>query len=195
MSILDGMPRSQADLNKILGLAAPIARKVVDAMNLPPREQSILDLMREGLSLADIYGLTGEERDAMFVRGCRLLQAGDIEKARDWLIFLHRLEPLDARVIYAIATSYQMQGDFSRAAKLYIHFIVLNAANPEGHLRLAECFLSAREYDRAIEHFQVAKNQCDRGNGDAAAAELAARMLVHAKERRAAHGLALQTHN
>jgi tetratricopeptide (TPR) repeat protein len=193
MSILDGMPRSQAELQEFLELAIPLTQKLFDAMDLPPEAKSILDLMGKGLSLADIYGLTREERDAMFVRGCQFVQAGDIEKARDWFMFLHQLDPLDARVIYAIAAIYQTRGDVSRAAKLYVHFIALNATNPEGHLRLAECFLSAREYELAVEHFRIAGVLCERGYGNAAAAELAAKMLAHANERRAAQGLARQT--
>jgi tetratricopeptide (TPR) repeat protein len=195
MSIVDGMPSSLAELQERLEFAVPIVRKVIDAMDLPPEAKAIMEQVQKGRPLADIYGLTQEERDAMFVRGCQLLQAGEVEKARDWFIFLHQLDPLDERLIYAIATIHQTQGDFSYAAKLYVHFIAFDATNPEGHLRLAECFLSAREYDLAIEHFQIAKTMCDRGYGNAAAAELAVRMLAHANERRAAHGLARLAHH
>ena len=195
MSIVDGMPRSQAELRKLLELTAPVIQKVIDALDLPPEAKAVLEQVQKGHPLADIYGLTQQERDAMFVRGCQLLQAGEVEKARDWFIFLHQLDPLDERLIYAIATIFQTQGDFRRAAKLYVHFIAFDATNPEGHLRLAECFLSAREYDLAIEHFRIAKTMCDRGYGNAAAAELAIKMLAHANERRAAHGLARQAHH
>jgi tetratricopeptide (TPR) repeat protein len=195
MSIVDGMPRSRAELQKLLELTAPVVQKIIDALDLPPEAKAVMEQVQKGHPLADIYGLTQEERDAMFVRGCQLLQAGEVEKARDWFIFLHQLDPLDKRMIYAVATIFQTQGDFSRAAKLYVHFIAFDATNPEGHLRLAECFLSAREYDLAIEHFRIAKVMCERGYGNAAAAELAARMLAHANERRAAHGLARQAHH
>jgi tetratricopeptide (TPR) repeat protein len=195
MSILDGMPSSQAEFHEILELAAPIAQRVIDAMNLSPKAQSIMKLMREGMSLADICGITKEERDALFMKGCNLLRAGNIQEGRDWLTFVHHLEPLDARVIYAIAASYQAEGNVAVAGKLYVHFIALNAANPEGHLRLGECFLSAREYDLAIEHFQIAKDLCERGHGDASAADLAVRLLVHACEKQADHDTAQQTLN
>jgi tetratricopeptide (TPR) repeat protein len=189
MSLIDGMPRSQAELQNMLESAAPMFAQVLDAAGLSPKAKSILDLMAQGLSLADICDITSEERDAMFVRGCRLIQAGDIEKGRGWLTFLHQLEPMDARVIYAIALTYQTEGNIRAAAQCYVHFIARDATNPEGHLRLGECFLSAREYDHAIEHFQIAKHQCELGKGDAAAASHAAKMLVHAHEKRAAHGM------
>jgi tetratricopeptide (TPR) repeat protein len=195
MSIIDGMPSSEAELQEMLGLAAPHVARVIDAAKLTPKAKSILDLMAQGLSLADICDITSEQRDAMFIKGCRLIQAGDIEKGRDWLTFLHQLEPMDARVVYAIALTYQTEGNFRAAAKCYVHFIARDATNPEGHLRIGECFLSAREYDRAIEHFQIAKDQCELGKGDAAAAAHAAKMLAHAHEKRAAHGLPRQDSN
>jgi tetratricopeptide (TPR) repeat protein len=188
MSIIDGMPRSQDELQKMLGLAAPMVEQMIDAADLSPKARSILDLMAQGLSLADICDITSEERDAMFIKGCRLIQAGDLERARDWLGFLHQLEPMDARVVYAIALTYQTEGNIRTAAQCYVHFIARDATNPEGHLRLGECFLSSREYDHAIEHFQIAKHQCELGKGDAAAATHAAKMLAHASEKRAGHG-------
>jgi tetratricopeptide (TPR) repeat protein len=195
MSIIDGMPRSQAEMQEVLRLAAPIVEQMLETAGLSPKAQSILGLMAEGLSLADICDITAEERDAMFIKGCRLIQAGDIAKGRDWLTLLHQLEPMDARVMYAIAFTYQTERNIRVAAQCYVHFIALNAANPEGHLRLGECFLSAREYDRAIEHFQIARDQCELGQGDAAAANHAAKMLAHANEKRATQGMAHQAHH
>jgi tetratricopeptide (TPR) repeat protein len=192
MSIVDGMPRSRAELQKATELAAPMIAQIIDAANLSPKARSILDLVAQGLSIADICDITAEERDAMFMKGCRLIQAGELEKGREWLAFLHQLEPMDARVIYAIGLTYQTEGNIRAAAQSYVHFIARDAANPEGHLRLAECLLSAREYDPAIAHFRTAGNLCERGKGDAATAAYAAKMLAHAREKRAVHDMAHQ---
>jgi tetratricopeptide (TPR) repeat protein len=185
MSILDGMPRSEAELIGAMEVAAPLVQEMLEKMTLPPGAQNILELLRKGLSLADIYGITKEERDALFARGCHLLRAGDIKGARDWLTALYQLEPLDERAIYAIALSHQMEGNYSLAAKLYVFFIALDATNPEGHLRLGECFLSAREYDLARESFHLAQEQCSRGTGTPEAAAHAAKMLAHVREHKA----------
>ena len=194
MSILDGLPRSAAEAQKILELTGPMVQRVFNSMDLTPKQRSMLDLLNKGFSLADIYGLTQDERDAMFAKGCQLVQAGDIEKARDWLIFLHQLDPLDARIIYVIAVTYQTQGNFSLAAKLYIFFIARDATNPEGYLRLGECLLSARDYGTAADCFQFARTQCERGKGDAVAAEHATKMLAHALEKHVANGGAREIH-
>ena len=179
MSILDGLPTSAEDMQNAATLATPMIERALAAMNLSPLQRSIMDLVKKGHALADIYGLSQDERDAMFARGCQLLQSGEIEKARDWLLFVHLLNMHDARVIYVIAVTYQTQGNFSIAAKLYASFIALDPTNPEGHLRLGECLLSAREYQAALTSFQRAKNECARGNGAAEAAAHAARMLEH----------------
>ncbi|GMP12291.1 hypothetical protein TM239_65130 [Bradyrhizobium sp. TM239] len=190
MSILDGLPKSEAEWRRMIDIATPTAQRLIDSLELSPKAQSIIKLMSEGMALADICGLTSEERDAMFIRGCWMIQAGDIRKGRDWMMVLHQLEPLDARVIYAIALTYQGEGNIALAAKLYVHFIALDAANPEGHLRLGECLLSAREYDGAIAHFAVAERLSR--STSAAAAAYAVRMHAHAIERRSAHRHALE---
>jgi len=103
MSILDGLPQSEAEVEKALALAAPVVERIFESMDLSPRQRSILELLKKGHSLADIYDLTQDERDAMFTRGCQLVQAGEFEKGRDWLMFVHQLNPRDARVVYVIA--------------------------------------------------------------------------------------------
>lgn len=185
MAILDGMPRNQAELRAALEFAAPILDKTVSELNLPERVQSILELMQEGLSLADIYGITKQQRDALLAQAGRFIQLGELGKARDTLTVLYQLEPLDERASYALATTYQLQGDFATAGKLYVQFLALDATNPEGHARLGECFLGAKEYDDAESSFSIAQNFA-KSAGDAACAAYAAKMLEHTRARRAA---------
>ena len=186
MSILDGLPRSEAEAKKFVALANATAKRTLDAMSLSAKARGITDLLPKGASPANMCDITSQERDALFAEGCRLVQAGEVDKGRNWLMPVYLLDPLDARVIYVIAVTYQMQGNVGLAAKLYVLFIALNATNPEGHLRLGECLLSAREYDLAVQEFQIASDLCGRGKGDAAMAGHAARMLAHADEKRAA---------
>jgi len=192
MSILDSLP-SEAEMRRAIEVMAPRIEQLFAGMDLSPKQRSIVELLKKGYSLADIHGFTQDERDAMFARGCQLVQAGEIDKGRDWLMFVNRLDPRDARVVYVIAVTYQTQGNFSLAAKLYVYFIALDASNPEGYLRLGECLLSAQEYAAAVDCFRFAKDQCARGKGNAAAAEHAERMLGHAREKHAANSAARQT--
>lgn len=183
MSILDGMPRTAAELTAAVEMAAPMIDRYLDAIDLTPKSKEVIELLKQGLSLADIYGITKEERNALLQKGYQYIRAGKLEKARDWLLGVYQLETLDPRVLYALGVTFQLQGDVAPAAKLYVCSIVLDAENPENYLRLGECLLTAREYEPAIECFQLAKKLCDAGKGNANAAAHASKMLAHAKER------------
>ncbi len=161
----------------------PLIEQFIEAMDLTPTQRKAVDLVMKGHSLADICGLTREERDAVFLKACQFLQAGDTAKARQWLTFLNLLDPRDARAVYVMGMTQQTDGNFAQAAKLYVVFLALDPTNIEGYLRLGECHFSAREYDDAIACFEFVKKQCKRGKGGAAAAEHARRMLGFAKER------------
>ncbi len=180
MSILDGLPTPK-QVQDAMKIAAPMMDQLLT--DLPPKEQSIIDLMKKGLPLADIFALTKQQRDAMFLKGCRMIQVGLTQKARDWLTVVHTLDPLDQRVIYAIASTYQLEGDVGTAAKLYIQFLALNATNAEGYLRLGECFLAAGEFDKAQASFGFAKVQCERGCGSDRAAAYASQMIAEVAKR------------
>ena len=117
MSILDGLPTSEAELRQAILIAAPLVNKMFDDLKLPPGAQQALKLMEEGLSIADIAGITKKQRDAILMQGGHLLRLGEIGKARDVFFQLYRIEPTDERTVYALATTYQLEGNFAAAAK------------------------------------------------------------------------------
>lgn len=177
MSILDGMPTSEADMKEVVARSSTIVENVLGLAKMSPRAQSIIAAMKEGLSLADIAKISKDERDALLVQGIRQMQSGDVAGAQNSLTMLHYLEPLDERVIYVLATTYQAQENYAAAGKLYVTFIALDATNPDGYLRLGECFLANREFDRARACFEVGKGEAQ----SAARADLVAhadRMLA-----------------
>jgi tetratricopeptide (TPR) repeat protein len=189
VSILDGMP-SAAKIKEVIEYAMPIAKNMIEAMGGGPKEQRILELMQQGMTLAEIYGLTQDDCDAIYARAHQLLQAGDVEKGRHLLSLLAQLDPFDMRVVYAFALIHQEEGNVSAAAKLYMRFLALDPTNVDAHLRIGECFLSAREYDNAIERFKFAREQCDLGKGSPEAAAHADKMLAHIDARLAEMGAA-----
>jgi tetratricopeptide (TPR) repeat protein len=185
MSILDGLPTSEAELKTAIEIAEPYVQKMFDDLNLPPAAKQAVELMKEGLSLADIAGITKQQRDALLAQGGHLLQLGEVGKARDVFIQLYKLEPSDERTVYALATTYQIEGDFATAAKLYVLFMALDGTNPEGPLRLGECLLGAKEYEKAEGFFVVAEKFAEHAR-DAACKQHAVKMIEITRERRAA---------
>lgn len=165
MSILDGFPKNEQEFNEVLRLASKIVEPAFATAKLNARDSSIFDLLKEGLSFADICQITKEERDALLARGCQQLQVGDVQAAQDTLTMLIQLEPSDERVIYALAATFQAQANYPTAGKLYVQFLSLDATNPDGYLRLGECFLANREQDGARACFETAKILLGRGKG------------------------------
>lgn len=158
-SILDGLPRTQAELQEAHLASAIQFGEIVAQADLTARSRSIIDAMGEGRSLGDVLGITREERDALLVHGFRQLQQGDAAGAQVTLTQLYHIEPMDERVIYALAATYQAQEQYAAAAKLYLCFLAYDATNPQGYLRIAECFLAAREYPEAEAYIEAARVQ------------------------------------
>jgi tetratricopeptide (TPR) repeat protein len=182
MSILDGMISSQAELAQVLGTSLAVTNHILKDVPFSEGARSVLELMGEGLSLADIFDITKEERDLVFANACRMVQTGERDKARDLLIRLNQLEPMDERPIYVLATIFQMEGKVETAGKLYVHFLALDATNVNGYLRLGECLLAAREVENAIAIFETAINLIAKGKGSPAAREHATKMLAVARQ-------------
>lgn len=158
-SILDGLPKSEAALKEIHAGSSAALGALLDAERMPPQIRARLEAMGEGLSHADILGITEAERDALLVQGVRQLQQGDVAGAQNTLTMLYQLEPGDARAVYALAATYQTQEAYRAAGRLYLVFLALDATNPQGYLRLGECFLGNGEADQAQAYLEAAKVQ------------------------------------
>jgi tetratricopeptide (TPR) repeat protein len=157
-SILDGI-KTEAEMKRLHAQASAVLGNYVAAGKLTPRAQSILDAMGEGLSLAEVMGITTQEREALLVHGLRQMQSGDAAGAQETLLTFYHLDPLDPRAAYALAANFQAQEDYLTAGRLYLTFLALDATNPEGYLRLGECFMGNREDDQASAYFEAAKVQ------------------------------------
>lgn len=178
MSILDGFPTSAADARHIAAAAGIVFEEMFDERSASPRAQSVTALLREGLSLADIFSITKDERAAVLLLACRKLQAGDVAGAKPLLTQLVQLEPTDPRALYALALAYQAGGDPVLAGKLYLYAIAFDATNPDGYLRLGECLLANREVEAARGCFEGAKVLASGGHGTPAQAAHADRMIA-----------------
>jgi len=165
MSILDGPFRDREHMQATLSMAGTAKARLLPLLELTEDQRRLLDVEAEGRSRADMLGITKEQRDALLNVGCRFLQTGELQKAREVLSGLYQLEPLDERPLYALGATYQMEGNLPLAAHFYIQFLGLNATNPEGYLRLGECLMAAGEIDEARSAFTSAKTFAESGKG------------------------------
>ncbi|KPL52109.1 hypothetical protein ABB55_07620 [Prosthecomicrobium hirschii] len=186
VSIIDGMMNSEGQMIGALQVSEKLLEQFFGTAEFTPKQKEIIDLVREGIPLGSIMGITQQHRDAMFTFAVQAIQAGDRQKARDILLQNYLFDPLEEnRSVYAIANTYQLDGVFDAAAKLYLNFLAMDATNPDGYLRLGECFMAAQEYDNAQQSFESAARFAERGLGSKGAAEHAAKMLAVLAERRA----------
>lgn len=155
MGILDGIA-DQDTMQRAMEQVAPRIDALMKSDRLSPKMRSLLELLGEGLSVGDIIGIEKQHRDAMVVQAGTMMQAGETEKAKEVLEMLSILEPLDERPAYMLGVIALQEERYAVAARLFVHFLALDATNPDGHLRLGECLLSAGELDNAEEAFGTA---------------------------------------
>jgi Tfp pilus assembly protein PilF len=82
--------------------------------------------------------------------------ANEGQKARDVFQHLLLIDPLEPKYHFGFAMGYQMMGEVKAAARAYLFFLSLDATNPDGYLRLAECFLQVNEPENAREVLEIA---------------------------------------
>lgn len=186
MSILDGAPTSPEALRAVFAITANILGVVLEETKPSPRLKSFIDAMSQGHSLASCLDITLQEREALLVQGMQRLQIGDHAGARAALHSLYHLEPTDERVSYALGATYQAMGDYATAVRIYMLFIALDPQNPEGFLRIGECFLASGEFAEAQASFEVAKVEAGRNTPRPDLAAYADRMIGLAQNRAAA---------
>jgi len=119
-----------------------------------------------GNTVAQTLGLTAEDLDAIYRLGHQLLIQGDGPGAQTVFFQLVRMDPLEARHHYCLGLSFQMQQRAGLALEAFTNFLALDATNPDGYLRLGECFLATGEPGLALEAFQCAEAEAVKGNGD-----------------------------
>jgi tetratricopeptide (TPR) repeat protein len=179
MSIIEGLPQSEDEWREAMNFAGPLIEQIEAAMEMTPPQKKNLQQVKAGVPLSVLWGITKEEREAALAQGCRLVAQRKFKAARAILLPLFMLHPYDARVPYTAAVSLQLEGDVSAAAKLLVQAIALDATNPEGYLRLGECFLTAKEYENAADAFESANDLCERNYGSPKTAHYARKMLDH----------------
>lgn len=178
MSILNSEYTSAEMMEGSLAYAGSFVADVLAQMDISERDQSIIDHMRDGLSLGDIMGIKKEHRDALINLAIGFIQAGDLDKARDILAQTYQFEPSDERALYLLGTIFQLKGDLERAVFCYLQFLAIDATNPEGYLRLGECLMTAGELDNASDALKSALEFARDGKGRPGNAEQAENLIA-----------------
>lgn len=175
MSILDNPFGDKQTMRAAVERAALIIQETLP--HLDEAERNLIEATSDGSSLADVLGITKEQRQALLDTGIRLIQLGQLDKASDVLMRLTQIDPLEERAMYALGVVCQMRGELQKAAQMYLHFLALDATNPMGYLRLGECLVAAREYDEAYSALDMARQFAAEGKGEPGTLEEALALL------------------
>lgn len=178
MALLDGMPKSREELESFLSTLKPLLEEIQKTMLTSKEQRDVLELMNKGLSLGDILGIEKKHRDVLLAHVSHLMHAQKYDEALNILTMLHTLEPLDERVIYGLGIIFQIKENYHAASQLYVNFLALDATNPEGYLRLGECFLAAKEKENAESSFKTALSLSKRGYGKPQVQAYAEKMIA-----------------
>jgi Flp pilus assembly protein TadD len=129
-------------------------------------ENPVVRNMMEGLTLAQSMGLTRDDLEVLYAASFRQLTAGNFAGAVDAFGYLVMIDPLHAPNHYCLGVAWQGMGRIAEAEREFVNFLALDATNPDGYLRLGECYLHRGASDLAQEAFELAEAECRNGHGD-----------------------------
>src|SRR5690606_34733042 len=90
------------------------------------RGKKVLELMSQGMTMSEILGLDEKYLDALFTKAAQLLKAGQIENSRELFRTIVQLQPFDERYTYGFASTFQIEGNYRAAGRLYAYCLTMN---------------------------------------------------------------------
>lgn len=97
-------------------------------------------ILFEGRSPREVFGLTPEMLEEIYLYGYNFFYAGKYKEAVPVFNFLRQIDPYDPRYTFAVAACYQMQKDYLNATVNYIYCGQLDPLNPLSYFHLYDCF-------------------------------------------------------
>ncbi|MGV6872535.1 hypothetical protein ACUSIJ_07560 [Pseudochelatococcus sp. B33] len=189
MSLLNSAPLAPQDAETIRTTVNPvIAAYLREHFGIDDPQEAISEWAAQlgaGRTLASTLDLRPEHIDALLSQARDLIRAGQLARARDKLMLVLFLDPLEVRAVYAAAATLQMEQRYAEAGRLYASYIVLEPLAAVGYLRMGECLLGNAEPDEAREFIASALSLA-REQEDVATAEHAEKLLSFIDTNRAA---------
>ena len=130
------------------------------------KDHPIVKGLEEGRTLAQITGLTRDDLDVLYAHGFSLLNKGSYDKAVTIFGNLTMIDPLEGKNHYCLGVALQMMGKHEVARDTFLSFLMLEATNPDGYLRLGESMMALGDRDMAIGAFELAELEAKREGAD-----------------------------
>lgn len=152
------------DREDVLRMTSEFFDQLIEGIGM--KDDRLVAGMRDGLTPAQVIGLTPQELAALYALGFQKLNAGDLARAQDVFLWLTLVDPLHAPHFYCLGVTRQLQGKPAEAAEVFLHFLARDATNPVGYLRYGECKLALGDMAAARDAFDLAVAECRNGHGD-----------------------------
>ena len=95
----------------------------------------------QGLTMAQILGINGNELEALYTLGSKKYESGEYKAAQDIFVMLCRLDPLTGRNFRALGAVLQMDKKYDRALKAYATAVSLDMDDAAASLHAGECLM------------------------------------------------------
>lgn len=114
----------------------------------------ILEHLNNGAILADVMGITPEQREAIYTMGHFQYSQGKFNDAMKFFRFLLFHDQFDLRAIFGVGCCLQMQGDYKNAQIFLGMTVMMEPSNPASGVQFAECLLMDKKKNEAIDILQ-----------------------------------------
>jgi len=121
--------------------------------------ESILEHLNNGASLADVMGITHEQREAIYTMGHYQYTQGKYSDALKFFRFLLFHDQFDLRAMFGVGCCLQMQGDYSNAQIFLGMAVMMEPTNPSSGVQFAECLLMNKKKNEAIGILQKTRQE------------------------------------
>ena len=95
----------------------------------------------QGLTMAQILGITEPELEALYTLGSKKYESGEYKAAQDIFMMLCRLDPFAGRNFRALGSALQMEKKYDRALKAYAAAVSLDMDDATASLHAGECLM------------------------------------------------------
>lgn len=121
--------------------------------------ETLVQHLLNGATLADVVGITLEQREAIYTMGHYQYIQGKYADAMKFFRFLLFHDQLDLRAMFGIGCCLQMQGDYVQAQVYLGLAVMMEPSNPASGVQFAECLFMAGKKTEAIDILQKTRKE------------------------------------
>ncbi len=133
--------------------------------DLSTPEGVVTALLEQGVTPADMKGITADELEAVYAETCERLEREAYSEALDTAVFLVTHQPWDRRFHFIYALCLQHLGDFESAGRHYSQAYSFDATDAGCAYRIGECLEALGDHDGAREAYKAALDLSYQGDG------------------------------